>query len=571
MSAFKQRESSSSSAVTIGVDYGTESGRVVVLSLDDGQELASVAVAYRHRVIDRMLPGSQVPLPADWALEHPSDYLDVLRLGVPQALAKAAVAPDRVVGLGVDATSCTVIPVDASGTPLCLDPAWAHRPHAWPKLWKHHAAQPWADRLTEVAEDRGESFLSRYGGRISAEWYFPKLLEIFSEDRAVYDAMAGFVEATDWIVWHLTGLQRRNSCTAGYKAFWAPEEGLPNLAYFEAVQEGFRPEEKLGTEFYPLGTKAGTIRPEVAQPLGLSREVAVAVGNVDAMVSVPAVGVNAPGTLVMVMGTSICHLTITREEVRLPGVTGVVKDGILPGWYGYEAGQAAVGDMFGWFVERCLPPEYHRQAKERKQTLFEYLEDLASQVPPGSRGLVALDWWNGNRSILGDADLSGVLVGLHLATRPEEMYRALLESTAMGTKRIVENFEQHGIGIQNLLACGGLAQKSPLLMQIYADVANLPVQVTDSDQVPARGSALFGALAAGSNQGGFDSMAEASERLAAPIRHRYQPDPQRHQAYLSVYGVYRDLYARMGQDVDQICHRLTAIRRAERPTDVTAI
>lgn len=554
-------------AVSLGVDYGTESGRVIVLDLVSGRELAHTVVPYRHGVVDRWLPDQGRQLPPDWALQHPQDYLDVLHEGIPKVMAEAGIEPDQVIGIGVDFTSCTVIPVDRAGEPLVFSPKWLGRPHAWPKLWKHHAAQAIADRMNAVAEARNEAFLARYGGKISAEWYFPKLIQIFEEDREVYDAMSRFIEAADWIVWYLTGHETRNACTAGYKALWSVDEGIPSPEYFAVVSPEFdNPGAKLGSRFYPLGTSAGTVRFALVQEFGLSDEVVVAVGNVDAMVSAPSVGVNGPGSLVMIMGTSTCHLTLTEKEVRLPGITGVVRDGVVPGWYGYEAGQAAVGDMFAWFVKTAVPGEYERAAAEEGLSIYAYLEFLAERMGPGQCGLVALDWWNGNRSILGDADLSGVIVGLTIATTVEEQYRGLLESTALGTRRIIENFAEHGIALSRLVACGGLAQKSPLLMQIYADVTGLPVSVTDSEAVSARGSALFGAVAAGKGKGGFDTIGEASGALAAPVRFQYTPDPAVHVAYNQVYSIYRDLYALVGNDATTLLHRLKALRRADGST-----
>ena len=316
---------------------------------------------------------------------------------------------------------------------------WRPRRHAWPKLWKHHAAQPIADRLGEVALERDEPFLSRYGGRISSEWYFPKLIEVWREDAEVYAAADAFIEATDWIVWWMTGVQKRQTCTAGYKAFYSVDEGLPPVEYFEAAYPGFdRPHEKLGDTFYELGTKAGTLRPALAEELGLPPDVAVAVGNVDAHVSVPGAGVQGPGTLVIVIGTSICHLVVHDDEIRLPGITGVVRDGILPGLFGYEAGQAAVGDMLAWYVETFDPAGGS----------YEALERMAAELAPGETGLVALDWWNGNRTILADADLTGVIAGLTLQSSESEIYRALLESIAFGSLRILENFEEHGFDVR---------------------------------------------------------------------------------------------------------------------------
>lgn len=546
---------------SLGIDYGTQSGRVVLLDLQSGAELAVSVVPYAHGVIDSVLPSSGANLPPDWALQHPQDYIEVLERGIPDVIKQADVSADDIIGLGVDFTSCTVVPVTEDGTPLCLIPEWQNRPHAWPKLWKHHSAQGIADRINRVAKERNESFLSRYGGRISSEWYFPKLIQVFEEDRFVYDNCAAFIEATDWIIWYLTGEETRNSCTAGYKAMWSEAEGVPSSAFFAAVSPEFtNPTEKLGSRFFPLGTRAGTVRQEVANKLGLTGEVAVAVGNVDAMVSVPPVGVNQARSLVMVMGTSICHLTVTDDEVRLPGITGVVKDGVLPGVYGYEAGQAAVGDMFDWFVKKAVPGTYFEQAKASGVSIYELLEARASVLKPGQTGLIALDWWNGNRSILGDADLSGVIVGLSLATLPEEIYRALFESTAFGTRRIVDNLDEHGVPIRELVACGGIAQKSELLMQIYADVCGLPVVVRASTEIPARGSAMFGAVAAGTQAGGFDSIQEASVALAAPLYKRYEPSDQAHQKYSEVYAIYRNLYALFGQEHQSLMHQLKSIR-----------
>ena len=533
-------------ACALGVDFGTESGRAVLLELGSGQELAVSEVRYAHGVLDRELPDSGEQLPPDWALQHSDDWLAVLETAIPAVLEQVPSAREAVVGLGVDFTSCTVLPVTADGQPLFKQQRWRSRRHAWPKLWKHHAAQPVADRLNDVAAARGESFLGRYGGRISSEWYFPKLIELWLEDREAYDACHGFIEATDWIVWQLTGNERRQSCTAGYKAMWSHEEGLPPVEYFEAAYPGFNePAAKLGTEFAPLGTRAGSLRGELAERFGLSAPVAVAVGNVDSFVSVPGAGVDSPGTFVMVVGTSICDLVVDPMEVRLPGITGVVRDGILPGLYGYEAGQAAVGDMLAWFVETLAPPGCEHAELER----------AAAALAPGASGLVALDWWNGNRTILADADLSGVVVGLTLQTTREQLYRALLESIAFGNRRIIENFEEHGMKLSEIVACGGIAEKSPLTMQLLADTSGMRVSVPDSAQVPARGAALFGALAAGY----FPDIAAAIAATRPPIAHSYVPQPQAREVYDRVYAVYRDLYERLGRSHPELLHDLKHI------------
>jgi L-ribulokinase len=540
----------SAARYAIGVDFGTESGRALLLDTDSGENLATSVVRYPSAVIDRTLPSTDERLPSDWALQDPDDWVHVLEKAIPDVIRQAGVGAEEVGGLGIDFTSCTVLPVTDEGVPLCTLERWQARPHAWPKLWKHHAAQPVADRLNDVALERQESFLERYGGRISSEWYFPKLIEIWLEDREVYDAADRFIEATDWIIWHLTGTECRQSATAGFKAMWSPEDGLPSTEYFEAAYPGFdRPGEKLGDSFVALGTRAGTLRPDVAQRVGLPASVAVAVGNVDAWVSVPGVGVDTPGTFVVVIGTSICDMVVHRDEVRLPGITGVVKDGILPGMYGYEAGQAAVGDMLAWFVDRL--------AEQRED--YEKLERAASELAPGETGLVALDWWNGNRTILADADLSGILFGLTLTTRREHIYRALMESIAFGSRRIMDNFEEHGLELTQIVACGGIAERSPLMMQLLADTSGREVHVPDSAEIPARGAALFGAVAAGV----FQDIGAAIEATRPKRVRTYSPDAKAGSTYDKVYAIYRRLYDMLGRSEVELLHDLKQIRREQ--------
>jgi L-ribulokinase len=534
----------------IGVDFGTASARALLLDVQSGDEVAVSVAPYPHGVIDRALPENREQLPPDWALQDPDDWCLALERTVTGVLSESGVSSAQVAGIGIDFTSCTVLPVSGDGAPLCTLQRWRGRRHAWPKLWKHHSAQPIADRLTEVALHRDEEFIGRYGGRISSEWYFPKLIELWLEDRELYDAAYGFIEAADWMIWHLTGLERRQQCTAGYKALWSPENGLPSADYFEAAYPGFRrPEEKLGNSFLALGTRAGNVAPELAARLGVAPTTSVAVGNVDSFVSVPGAGVCSPGTFVSVIGTSICDMVVDTEEIRLPGITGVVRDGILPGRYGYEAGQAAVGDMFAWFVNNVAAPGSSHASLER----------AAAQLRPGETGLVALDWFNGNRTVLADADLTGVICGLTLHSTREHIYRALLESIAFGNRRIVENFCEHGIELTEIVACGGVAKASPLLMQLFADVSGLAVRVPASDEVPARGSALFAAVA----DGIFDGIDAAVASIEPPAGRTYRPDPAAKSAYDRVYAIYRGLHDLLGRSHVELLHELKAIRLEE--------
>src|SRR5919202_757643 len=404
----------------LGVDFGTESGRAVLVDVRSGAELASSVYHYANGFLDTALPSTSRPLPPDLALQDPADYLRTLEVTIPEVLRQAGAAAEDVIGLGIDFTACTMLPVDAAGQALCFDPRFAGHPHAWVKLWKHHAAQPEADRVNRIARERGEEFLGRYGGKISSEWLIPKILQILDEAPEIYRAAARFMEAADWVVLQLTGQERRNACTAGYKAVWDKDSGYPSPDYFAALNPELRNvvADKLSQDIYPQGRRAGGLTPALSDRLGLRPGTAVAVANVDPHVSVPACTVVEQGQMVMVMGTSICHMVLGTQKRLVPGMCGVVEDGILPGYFGYEAGQSAVGDIFGWFVDTCVPPEHWDEARQQGLDVHALLEEKAARLVPGHSGLLALDWWNGNRSGLGDVDLSGVMLGATLLTRP---------------------------------------------------------------------------------------------------------------------------------------------------------
>jgi len=546
----------------LGVDFGTESGRTVLVEVGTGRELAMAVYAYANGVIDEQLPTSGARLPPDWALQDPADYLRTLSTTIPLTLQQAGVSADDVLGIGIDFTACTMLPVDGAGQALCADPRFANEPHAWVKLWKHHAAQPEADAVNRAARERGEAFLSRYGGKISSEWMIPKILQILNEAPHVYHAAARFMEAADWVILQLTGAERRNACTAGYKAIWAKDTGYPTPEYFAALHPELRTvvADKLSGDIYAQGERAGALPPSMAAELGLRPGTAVAVANVDAHVSVPACTVVGPGKMVMVMGTSICHMVLGTEQRMVPGMCGVVEDGILPGYFGYEAGQSAVGDIFAWFVETCVPAAYWEEARQRNLDLHALLEAKAALLAPGQSGLLALDWSNGNRSVLVDVDLSGVLIGLTLATRPEEIYRALIEATAFGTQTIIRNFVAHGVPVDELYACGGLPEHNRLLMQIYADVTGMPLKVSGSSQTPALGSAMFGAVAAGSQAGGYDTIVEAAAHMAslAPVVYARTPPPTL--VYERLHAEYMRLHDYFGRGENNVMKTLKGIR-----------
>jgi len=548
---------------TLGIDFGTESGRVVVIRVRDGVEFASAVIPYPDGVIDERLP-SGPKLEHDWALQNPRDYILVVEKGVPKALKAAKVKADDVVGIGTDFTASSPMPTKRDGTPLCFVPQLRKHPHAWVKLWKHHAAQPEANRINEVGRERNEEFIRVYGGKYSSEWFFSKLLQVLDEAPEIYDATERFIEAADWIVWQLTGAEKRNTCTAGYKAMWVKGSGFPSKDFYRALDPRMENviEEKIGTAFYPLGEKAGGLTAEWAHKTGLKEGTPVSIGNVDAHVAVPATTVTEVGSLVMIMGTSICHMLLGTGKQMVEGMCGTVEDGIVPGLWGYEAGQSAVGDIFAWFFEHGVPDYIHREARQRKVPFVAALEKRAAALRPGESGLVALDWWNGNRSILVDVDLSGVLLGMTLATRAEEIYRALIEATAFGTRTIVEAFESKGIAVKNLVACGGLPEKNRLLMQIYADVTGREIKLAQQLQTcSALGAAMHGAVAAGRAGGGYDSIFEAAKHMARVQKLTYKPRAEHHEVYNRLFKEYQALHDYFGRGGNDVMKRLKEMRR----------
>lgn len=554
----------------IGVDYGTESGRVVLVSLENGKEISDHVTLYRHGVIDKELPGSTIQLGHEWALQHPEDYLEVLKNSIPMVLQQTGISPDDIIGIGIDFTSCTMLPIDEAGLPLSAHPELQENPHSWIKLWKHHAAQDEANRLNEIAEQRGERFLPRYGGKISSEWMIAKIWQILNEAPEIYARTDRFVEATDWVTSQLTGNLVRNSCTAGYKSIWHKQDGYPSKDFFKALDPRLENlvETKLRGDIVPVGTKAGELTLEMALATGLNAGTAVAVGNVDAHVSVPAMGVTEPGKLVMTMGTSICSLLLGAEEKQVEGMCGVVEDGIIPGYFGYEAGQPAVGDLFAWYVKNAVPGYIEEEAAAAGMNVHQWLEQKAAAYQPGETGLLALDWWNGNRSVLVDTDLSGLILGLSLKTKPEEIYRTLLESTAFGTRKIVDAFTNNGLAVDELYVCGGLPHKNQLLMQIYADVTNRVIKVADSYQTPALGAAMFGAVAAGAANGGFDSILDATSKMARIKEEVIQPIPENVAIYEKIYEEYSQLHDYFGRGANDVMKRMRTIRSETKKVNI---
>jgi len=550
--------SSPPATYVIGVDYGTLSGRAVVVRVADGVELGTGVHEYRHAVMDTTLAATGATLPPEWALQDARDYLEVLQNAVPAAVAAAGIDPADVIGIATDFTASTPLPVTTDGTPLSYLDEWRDNPHAYVKLWKHHAGQGQADRINALAADRGESWLPRYGGLISSEWEFAKALQLLEEAPEVYAATDRWIEAADWIVWQLSGTYLRNACTAGYKGIYQ-DGAYPSAEFLAALNPDFAGfvDDKLAHEIGRLGQRAGGLTLEAAAWTGLMEGIAVAVGNVDAHVTAPAAQAVEPGQMVAIMGTSTCHVMNGATLADVPGMCGVVDGGIVDGLYGYEAGQSGVGDIFAWYVANQVPGSAYAAAAVAGRSIHQYLTDLAADRPIGDHGLLALDWHNGNRSVLVDTELSGLVLGMTLTTRPEEVYRALLEATAYGTRRIVTAFAESGVPVTEFIAAGGLI-KNPVLMQIYSDVLRMPISTIASEQGPALGSAIHAAVAAGA----YADVREAGAAMGSRNIAVYTPDPEAADAYDALYADYLTLHDYFGRGANDVMKRLKARRRA---------
>jgi L-ribulokinase len=538
---------------TIGVDFGTLSGRAVLVQVEDGHEINSKVYEYPHGVLENRLPTGE-SLPPDWALQVPNDYLEVLKNTIPVLLEESGIDPGQVVGIGTDFTACTVLPVLKDGTPLCNLKEFENRPHAFVKLWKHHSAQSHADRINALALESNEKWLDRYGGKISSEWQFAKALQLLEEDPEIYKKMDHWVEAADWIIWQLTGTYSKNICTAGYKAIFQ-DNMYPTKEYLERLNPLFKNfvTEKVDWPIAQLGSKAGGLSKFGGEITGLNPGTAVAVGNVDAHVTAPAANATKAGQLVAIMGTSTCVVMVHDHLAIVPGMCGVVEGGITPSTWGYEAGQSGVGDIFGWFVNNFVGEELIQKSHKAGQDLHSYLSELAEKKPAGSHGLVALDWESGNRSTLVDHSLSGLIVGMTLATKPEDVYAALVESTAFGMRTIIEAFDSSGVPVVDFIAAGGLI-KNKYVMQIYANILNRPIHIIKSEQGPALGSAIHAAVAAGE----YSDIIAASEIMGGIMRDAYLPQLETVEIYNQLFHQYSKLYKSFGQG--DVMHALRKIR-----------
>ena len=525
--------------ISLGLDFGTESVRAILV--DSAGTQRSIATSeYAHGQITERLPGTTVPLPPRYALQSPSDWIDSAAKATRDTIAIAGISPDDIVGIGVDFTSCTMLPTTRDGKPLCELEEFKQVPLAWPKLWKHHGALEQCERLNRIAKQRNESFLRRYGGTIGLEWFFPKILETIECAPHVAAAAEIWLEAGDWFVWQLVGgpaeTLTRSTCQAGYKAMWSASDGYPSKDYLTAVHPELARavDDCLPGIMRSPGQCAGGLSFAMADRLGLRAGTPVSTAIIDAHSAVPGVGAAEPGTLVMVLGTSSCHMLNSTLFSEVPGVAGIVDGGILPGMFGYETGQAAVGDAFAW-LRRLLGHES-----------FDSIAVAAKNLSPGADGVLCLDWMNGCRTPLMDGGLRGAFTGLGLEHGPPHLYLALMEASAFGLRWIVELLRDGGVEIDRLVATGGLPHHNRTIVEVYADVLGFDIEIHPSTQGPAVGAAVLGMIAAGPKTSGFQTVIEAASAMAS-VHHGNQDivraRPDRTHVYNNLYQNYRRLAA----------------------------
>ncbi len=545
---------------TVGIDFGTLSARALVAEVETGCEMGWAAYDYPHGVMDVCLPDG-TKLPPDWALQDPADYLLALKNSVREAVRNAGVSQNDIIAIGVDFTASTFLPVDEDMRPL--SEKHPSDPHAYAKLWKHHAAQAQADRMTKIARERKSGLLDFYGGKVSSEWTLPKVVQMIEEDGRLFDETDLLMEAGDWIVYCLTGNVAKSAMIAGYKAFYDTDKGYPDKDYLKEIHPKLENifETRLRGEVYPAGTSAGGLTKEMAEILSLPEGIDVSVAAIDAHVSLPAGNITRSGEMLMIMGTSSCHIVLGDGMKKVQGMCGAVKDQVISGLACFEAGQSCVGDMFDWFVKTGFPSEYEEKAKRLHMNRHQYLTHLAGAKKPGETGLIALDWLNGNRSVLVNADLSGLILGMTLSTKAEDIYRALIESAAFGTRMIVDTFEDAGVEVSKICACGGISAKNEFLMQVYADVLKREIRIVRSAQACALGSCIYASVAAGAKKGGYDDIFEASKHMGGVSDKVYKPDPASSSVYDLLYAEYRRLHEFFGRGGNDVMKRLRSIRK----------
>jgi L-ribulokinase len=535
----------------VGLDFGTNSCRSLIVDLEDGNELASHVFSYPSGQDGVLLD----PANPNVARQNPADYFLSLEESIRWAIRQAGdnfpgFDPANIVGIGIDTTGSSPVPVNREGTPLGLLPEFRDNLNAMVWLWKDHSSHAEAVQITEKAQKMHPEYLAKIGGTYSSEWFWSKILHCKNTDPDVFDAAYSFVEICDYIPAILAGETRpdrilRSVCAAGHKAMYSDEwGGLPDKEYLATLHPALADlRDRLYEKAVPSDQLVGRLTPEWGKKLGLKPGIAIAVGAFDAHMGGVGAGVKE-GTLVKILGTSTCDIMVSPKHkgfADIPGVCGIVDGSVLPGYYGIEAGQSAVGDIFLWFVNHLVPDEYGKTADEK----FKNLEIEATKQKPGEHGLLALDWNNGNRTILVDVRLSGLIIGQTLHTQAHEIYRALIEATAFGALTIINRIRECGVAVEEIVNCGGLASKNPFLMQIYADIIGRPMKLSRSDQTPALGAAMFGAVAAGKELSGFAKIEDA-QAVMTGIKKVYEPKKENREIYQKLFRLYSQLHDAFG-------------------------
>ena len=549
------------SKYSIGLDYGTLSVRALLVNIETGEEAATSVYEYPHGVMETHLPTGE-KLPINWALQDPQDYMEGLILTVKDVLKQKNVLPEEIVGIGIDFTSSTILPVKNDKMPLCCMEEFKHEPHAYVKLWKHHGAEEEAQMIDKIAKERGEKWLSLYGGKVSSEWMIPKILETVRHAPKVYEAADRMMEAVDWMVWQMTGEESRTACGAGYKAFYHHEMGYPSKEFFKALDPRMENlvEEKLAAPIKSVGERAGYLTESMARVLGLLPGTPVGTGIIDAHASVAGSGISKPGEMMIIVGTSSCHMLLSETEAGIPGVCGIVKGGIMPGYFGYEAGQSCVGDHFAWFTKNCVPESYEQEARAQGISVHQLLTKKLEGYQAGQSGLLALDWFNGVRSPLMDFNLNGMILGMNLLTKPEEIYLSLIEATAYGTRMIIEQFEKAGVPVDTIVLSGGIPVKNKMLVQVYADICNRDIKIAGTDQASALGAAILGIAAATERVTGYKDANDAARKLGKVRNEIYHPNETNTKVYDELYAEYKTLHEYFGTGPNDVMKRLNKIR-----------
>jgi len=546
----------------IGLDFGTLSVRAVLIDIATGEEKASSVYEYPHGVMETRIPTGK-KLPPNWALQDPQDYLNGLEETITTIISQNEIYPEEVIGIGIDFTSSTVLPVKDDKTPLCSLEKFKDHPHAYVKLWKHHGAEEEALEIDHIIEKRHEDWISLYGGKTSSEWMIPKIVETAKHDPEVYENADQFIEALDWITWHLTDSPIRSACGAGYKAFYHHERKYPSKDFFKAIHPLMENivEEKLNAPIQSVGEVAGYLTKKYAKRLGLREGTPVATGIIDAHASMVGAGITQPGEMMIIVGTSSCHMLLSEKEVGIPGVCGIVQGGIIPGYFAYEAGQCCVGDHFAWFTKNCIPSSYEQQARSKGMNIHDFLCYKLKDYQAGQSGLVALDWWNGVRSPLMDFNLNGMILGMNLQTKPEDIYMALIEATAYGTRMIIESFENAGVEINSIVLGGGIPAKNRMLVQVYADICNREIRLCTSSQASAMGAAILGIAAAKPEVSGYQSIHEIASKLGTLEDKVYIPNQKNVNIYTNLYQEYKILHEYFGNGANDVMKRINKLRK----------